>query len=436
MDALGRALLGGLMLLCAASATARTVNATPEDYRSLLRQLRPGDVLSLAPGDYRDGLPLHRLAGSAQAPIVISGPEGDTPAVFHAAPGRNTVSLIDAAFIVLRALRLEGHGLPVDAVKAEGHSRYAHHITLEKLLIRGHGNNQQTVGISSKCPAWGWTIRGNTLLGPGTGIYLGNSDGSAPFVAGVIEHNLVLDPIGYALQVKHQAPRPGLEGMPAGPSVTVIRHNVFAKPAAGDRQRARPNVLLGHFPLHGPGSDDRYAVYGNLFYENRHEALFQGEGNVALYANLFVNRHGDAIHIQPHNDIPRDIVIARNTVVAAGVGLRILERDGASAQPPRLQRNVLFAGTPLSGAPLSGNVAGALSEASRWLRAPFAEPGTLDLRATRGWPTLAAPDAGPLAAMPDAGIDFDGRLWRPESVGAYGDAGAPLKWWPDLRIKP
>ena len=50
-------------------------------------------------------------------------------------------------------------------------------------------------------------------------------------------------------------------------------------------------------------------------YQNRNEALFQGEGNVALYGNLFVNDHGDAVRIQPHNDIPRRVVVAFNTVL-------------------------------------------------------------------------------------------------------------------------
>ena len=104
--------------------------------------------------------------------------------------------------------------MPVDAVKSERPARYAHHITLENLLIRGHGNNQQTVGISTKCPAWNWVIRHNTIIGAGTGMYLGDSDGSAPFVAGVIEQNLIVDTIGYNLQIKHQRPRPDVAGMP------------------------------------------------------------------------------------------------------------------------------------------------------------------------------------------------------------------------------
>jgi hypothetical protein len=40
-------------------------------------------------------------------------------------------------------------------------------------------------------PTWGRIIRRNVIDGAGTGIYLGNSDGSAPFVAGIIENNLI-----------------------------------------------------------------------------------------------------------------------------------------------------------------------------------------------------------------------------------------------------
>src|SRR5262249_5346580 len=162
----------------------------------------------------------------------------------------------------------------------EGHAAFAHHITLERLTIRGHGNNQQIVGISTKCPAWNWTIRGNTIVGAGTGMYLGDSNGSAPFVAGLIERNVVVDSTGYSLQIKHQVARPEVPGMPAGRNTTVIRHNVFAKPNSRAPEAARPSVLVGHFPREGRGADDHYVIYGNFFYQNRNEALFQGEGNV------------------------------------------------------------------------------------------------------------------------------------------------------------
>ncbi|MFZ5511228.1 MAG: hypothetical protein ACOZCP_14360, partial [Pseudomonadota bacterium] len=255
---------------------AATIVATPSDYRAAVSRLQPGDELRLQPGRYLHGLSIHGLNGLPGQPIVIGGPRAGEPAVFTGVVGRNTVSIKNSSHVVIRDLVLDGGGLPVDGVKAEGTSRYAHHITLERLTIVNHHHNQQIVGISSKCPAWNWVIRGNTIVGAGTGMYLGNSDGSAPFVAGLIEDNLVRDTIGYNLQIKHQKQRVGLPGLPVEAAVTIIRRNVFSKERGGSAgAMARPNVLLGHFPPGGPGRDDRYLVYGNLFYQNPDEALLQ-----------------------------------------------------------------------------------------------------------------------------------------------------------------
>ena len=93
---------------------------------------------------------------------------------------------------------------------------------------------------------------------------------------------------------------------------------------------ARPNVLVGHWPLAGHGSNDRYLVYGNFFYQNQHESLFQGEGNIALYNNLFVNDSGDAIRIRPHNDKCAPFRVFYNTIVAAGAGISLSRRSRRS----------------------------------------------------------------------------------------------------------
>ncbi len=194
------------------------------------------------------------------------------PAVFTARPCCNTVSITDSSYLEIRNLELDGLGLDgVDAVKAEGPSgdaNFAHHITIENLYIHGHDTGQQTVGISTKCPAWDWVIRRNVIASAGTGMYLGNSDGSAPFVNGLVEGNLVVDTIGYNVQIKHQNNRPALPGMPAS-GTTIVRHNVFSKANnASTGVDARPNLLVGHWPLSGPGQDDVYLIYGNFFWAN------------------------------------------------------------------------------------------------------------------------------------------------------------------------
>ena len=109
-------------------------------------------------------------------------------------------------------------------------------------------------------------------------------------------------------------------------------------------------MLVGHFPPEGPGAEDNYAIYGNFFYQNRHEALFQGEGNVALYSNVFVNEHGDAIRIQPHNDIPRRIVIAYNTVIAEGTGISVTAEGGRPAIPAARSPRMPYSPRPIAGA--------------------------------------------------------------------------------------
>jgi hypothetical protein len=307
--------------------------ADPLSYRSVLAQLKAGDVLRLSPGIYRDGLPLADLHGTRARPVVIEGPAAGPPAILLARERHNTVSLRRVSHVVIRNLVLDGANLAVDAVKAERDGGLVHNITIEGLTVIRHGIDQGIVAISTKCPAAFWTIRNNRIVAAGTGMYLGDSDGTAPFVAGVIEGNLVVDTLGYNLQVKHQRARPEIEGLPASPQSTVIRGNFFSKSVnANTGTLARPNLLLGHFPLDGLGHSDTYLVTANVFFSNPVESLMQAEGNVIIAKNAFINLDGDGIAVQPHNDVPRRIEIAGNFVVASGHGIRVRGADTGYAQ--------------------------------------------------------------------------------------------------------
>lgn len=418
----------GLLLGFAAGADmrpahARDVLATPGSYAALLRQLRPGDRLILAPGAYTRGLRLHGLNGTPAAPIFILGPSTGARARFLARDGANTVSLRNVSHIVVDSLELEGLGRNADAVKAESDSRYAHHVTLSRLRITGHDADQAIVGISIQSPAWDWEIRDCEILGVGTGMYLGRSDGSAGLVGAVIERNVIQDTVGYNLQIKHQIRRPDAPGMPVGPRSIILRHNVFAKVAqtvAG--ASGRPNVLVGHFPRTGPGSDDLHVVYGNVFYENPGESLLQGEGNVALYNNVFVNGTGPAISIQPHNDRPRRIAIFNNTILARGMGLSI-----SGVEPgfmPVVVRNAVFADRN-RGWPAAGNLSLRWEDAGSHLRAPYASPPALDVSAPVPLPAKHAGLPAEWSALPDADVDLLGERHGTRPVGAFVPGGAP-----------
>jgi len=415
-------------------APAATV-VGPDSYRAAIAQAKPGSVIELEPGEYNGGLLIDRLSGTADQPIVIEAADPSQPPRFLANPGRNTVSIVNASYVVLRNLVLDGRNVPVDAVKAEGHSKFAHHITIEGLRIIGHGSDQSIVGISTKCPAWGWIIRRNVIVRAGTGMYLGDSDGSAPFFAGLIEYNLVVDPRGYGIQIKHQVARSEDHGEPIGPQTTIIRHNVLSKlDNASEGEMARPNLLVGHFPRSGPGMNDRYAIYGNFLYANHTEALFQGEGNVALYVNLFANPFGDAVHIQPHNDVPKAIWLFNNTIVAAGSG--IVLRGEARSYLRSLRANIVFSeGHALSGA-YPGNLIGEYRDVDKYLVAPRDLPGRMNLRLKRAAARNGAGRLIPRESLPDVDRDFEGLPLAEGDVGAYARGTRLLDWAPSISIKP
>lgn len=437
---------GGILLAVLLFVGPQTVAASaihvvgPDDYRDVLPTLEAGDTLALEAGDYRDGLPIHELEGTADEPIHIAGPEHGEPAVFHARRGHNTVSIVDSAWVTVRSIEIDGGELPADGVKLEGHADFGHYITLSDLKIHNLPDNQQIVGISTKAPARGWIVRNVEIRDAGTGIYLGDSDGSAPFVEGLIEHNLVTGSLGYAMQIKQQDERPDSDWLPEGRSDTIIRHNVFAK---DDRSatggEARPNLLVGHFPAHGPGSTDRYEIYGNLFYNNPTERLFQGEGNIALYNNLFVNPAGSGLAIMPHKGEPRRIAIFHNTLVV-GEGTGIWFEATEATERADVVANLVFAERPFNGdgASAQGNLTGAYRAAADHLRDPFADPGELDLTPNNG----AGADSDPglpvdlLWQLPDADLDFDGEPRTREHWGAYDSERDEPRWTPALEFKP
>ena len=425
--------LYGLLLVLPFSCFAALYQANPSNYRALISGLKPGDTLMLAAGIYPDGLPLSNLQGASSAEILISGPTSGSPAVFTGRACCNTVQIKDSSYIRIQYLRLDGQNISgIDGVNGRG---VTHHITLDHLVIVGHGADQQTIGISTKGPAWNWLIRENVIEGAGTGMYLGNSDGSFPFVAGVIENNLVFDTIGYNIEIKHQLPRPANIGMPGGVNKTIIRNNVFSKwHNASTGSLARPNLLVGHFPLAGTGSQDFYEIYGNFFYQNPSEALFQGEGNIAMYSNLLLNDSGDAINIQPHNDVPREIQVFHNTVVARDSGIRV--KGGAPGYVQSVFSNAVLAGLPIT-APLQlENITNSYNNAAQYLIDPQGAPGVLNLAPIPGKLTATAPNPGTSRLFTEADRDFDGVQFRTSDRGAYADDGHKPFWVPQLAIKP
>ncbi|MEZ4231875.1 MAG: hypothetical protein R3B89_22050 [Polyangiaceae bacterium] len=407
-------------------ANGRAVSAGPQDYRDVLDGLMPGDVLTLAAGDYDRGLPI-RVSGEPGRCIVIQGAATGGTRVLGS-DAFNLVALYGASYVKIRNLVLSGDGKAGFGVASQG-SDPVHHILVENLELSGFDADQQIVGISTKTPAHHWVIRGNRIAGAGTGLYLGNSDGSLPFYAGVIEFNSVRQTTGYSMQIKHQSARPN--DVPDG-AETLIRYNVFSKDSqSSSGGSARPNLLLGHQPTSGVGANDRFVVYANFLYDNPTEMLFQAEGNLVVFNNLFVNPSGGAVTIQPHNATPRQVDFFFNTILASGMGLRITGGDSAFTQ--EATGNASYGPQPYSVTSARDNVEGTLADAAQAFAAAssLALPG-LDLHPRGNALSGSVVSALELPTGVDASVDFDGVTRDFTRRGAYAGPAPAGAWKPSL----
>lgn len=340
-------LLTAIIIAFIVNAHAEVISATPHNYKMLLKQLEPGDVLNLSPGTYRR-LTLKGIHGTPEEWITITGPAKGEPAIIVGEAGHNTVQFYGSSYLAIKNLTIDVRGLPVDAINAK--QFISHHILIENNVLRGFpANQQQIVGINTKSTAFHWIIRGNTIIEAGTGIYLGNSNGRAPFIAGIIENNLVVKPLGYCMQVKRQNAYQPPEDLEPGPHATIIRSNVFIKDDRPSPDGDRPNLLVGGFPEAGPGSSDYYEIYGNLFYHNPRESLFQGSGRMLIHDNIFVSTGGGqtAILVRPYHGKP--VVLAHvydNIIYGGAQGIRF---DAAAQESGKVFGNLIFADDPISG---------------------------------------------------------------------------------------
>lgn len=431
-------LIAWLTLAAAAGppASAAVIDATPGDYRQKIPALQPGDTLRLAAGTY-SRMTINDLNGRPDQWIVIEGPSDGQPALIAGESCCNTVQIRRSSYLIIRNLTIDSLGIAgLDGINAK--DGISHHVVIENNHIRGVGGSQQTVGISTKSPAWGWVVRGNTIVEPGTGMYFGNSDGSAPFIAGVVEHNLVSRPIGYGIQVKHQNPY-SLAEAPAGPNKTIIRHNVIIKDDRPSPDGDRPNLLVGSFPASGMGSSDSYEIHGNFFFGNPRESLIQASGRVVIHDNILVGPAStpSAILLMDHNGPLEVAYLYNNTIFGTDRGIRL---GSAPRTDHLLLGNAILAQEPISGSVTKqrDNVMDSIDRAHHYFKNPTRSLGEMDFYPRTGelqGPPLDYPAA--FSSHSGSGYDFNGRdkgAYR--FRGAYAGDGENPGWRLDAGLKP
>lgn len=422
-------------LLLSFPMVAATYLGNPSNYTGFIPSLQAGDTLLLANGTYVNRLNLNGKNGSSTDPIVILG-ASQSGVVFLGNACCNTVSITQCSYLVLKNFTIDGQNIiAIDAVKAEGTpGNWAHHITLEHLKIIGHGGDQQTVGISTKCTVWDWVIRRCIIEGAGTGMYLGNSTGDAPFVNGLLEGNVVKNTIGYNVQIKHE--NDNLRTIPnmTTSGKTVIRYNVFTKELnASTGGNARPCLLVGAYPSQGTGSNDYYEIHNNFFYQNPVEALFQGTGHINLYNNVFVNHQpgGWGVEIREHTAFqPRDVQVFHNTVVVAnGTGINFYNCNTSYAQ--RVEANAVYAGTSIqsnTSITNANNITDTYANSTSYLNAPLQSIPVLDMFPVLNQLSGTLVPSAPYALNQNENNDFNDCPFTWTYRGAYSGSGNNPGW--------
>jgi len=415
--------------------------AGPEDYRKILGGLIPGDTLVLQAGVYHRGLPLTDCHGSEEAWITIQGPEQGM-AEIRQTQTANCVELFNCSYVALKRLSILGEGpngiSGLFGISAKGGLKNTvHHILIEDCIISDWNTSQQAVGISTKTPTWDWIIRRNIIRNCGTGLYLGNSDGSSPFVRGLIENNLVHDPIGYCMEIKYQKAYRECPGLPTIPCSTIIRHNVFLKNDQPSPDGDRPNVLVGGFPDSGPGSMNLYEIYGNFFWHNPRESLLHASGRVTIHDNVFGDcpaAQHEAITLR-HHDLPLKLAhVYHNTLYATTRGIRI---GSVAGQGQLILGNVIFATEPLLGRATnhaSDNITAPIQAAADHLINPSLTLGQVDLRPRPGHCQGPPLDLSAFRAEADFDKDFAGNP-KDGHRGAYAAGGSKPVWLLQKAIK-
>lgn len=412
----------------AAPASARDIPVTPSTLRAALTGLVPGDRVVLASGTY-EHFTLTGVVGTPAMPIVVEGPtDGSAIVAADTGPCCNTIQIDDdVSYVVIRGLTVDGGGVD-GAFGVDARGADVHHVTIEGCTFLHHDASQQTVAISTKTPTSGWVIRGNRIMGAGTGMYLGNSDGTDPFVGGLIEGNLFYDTVGYNVQIKWQLPHAPVPGAADSPTSTIIRHNVFVKTDRASPDGDRPNLLVGGYPATGADSTGDYQIYGNVFAHNPRESLLQVSGRASIHDNVFFDAPGTAIRLVDH-DLPLVRAwVYDNTISVSGTGISF---GNAASEGSIVAGNLVLAGTPISGSAGDehDNLTGAPTDAASTFVMPGASFGAVDYYPLAGAATGAAIDLSPFASDLDFDVDFNciaraGTAFR----GAYAGEGTNPGW--------
>jgi hypothetical protein len=200
--------------------------------------------------------------------------------------------------------------------------------------------------------------------------------------------------------------------------------------------------LVDPFPYSGTGSGDLYEIYGNLFYRNEDEALFQGTGRISLHDNIFLAAGAGQVSVvfADHNG-PLKVVHAYNNTIYSqdGGGIRFA---APAREADAVVGNLIVTGGVWLRGPISessGNVLGSAADASQYFAAPSETLGQVDLYPKAGCPACSGPPL-PVASYKgetESDRDFNGTAKAGFTFrGAYAGHGINPGWRLQADVKP
>jgi hypothetical protein len=114
--------LAGIPLGSSSTSAHQIYTAGPDTYRARLKALEPGAYLWLIPGEYKDGLSIHYLHGTAETPITISGLDSGPRAILRDGRGITRLASSIRATLLFAIWTSMGVNWRWDGVKCEGHA--------------------------------------------------------------------------------------------------------------------------------------------------------------------------------------------------------------------------------------------------------------------------------------------------------------------------
>jgi hypothetical protein len=143
------------------------------------------------------------------------------------------------------------------------------------------------------------------------------------------------------------------------------------------------------------------------------------------------------VWIQPHNDVPKNIRVLNNTVIATTSGISVT--GGAQSFQQKVIGNAVFAQSPINASDQKDNVTDTKANAVNYVKNPNGTPSArnLDLFQLAGRLTGSMIDQTSFSdQFSDWNKDFNGQQHDGSFRGAYASGGNNPGWLPKLERKP